>query len=158
MLKNLVPARRDSALTVTLAMFAALLLFTFYASNFDTGTFAITRPVFDVGTMERFVARVAGFKLPIVAGLWPFESVLNAEFMANEVPGVTVPQPILERMRAADTDQAAAREGVAIAPELGVAFRGLVQGLHISAPMGRLDLALRTLGAFRPEVAQKPAV
>jgi branched-chain amino acid transport system permease protein len=42
MLKNLFPARRDSAITVTVAMFAALLLFTFYASNFDTGTFAIT--------------------------------------------------------------------------------------------------------------------
>ena len=41
-------------------------------------------------------------RLPIIVGIWPFESALNAEFMANEVPGVTVPDAIVERMRASD--------------------------------------------------------
>ena len=54
--------------------------------------FAVTRPVFDVGTFERFLARVDLARLPLLVGLWPFESVLNAEFMANEVPGVRVPE------------------------------------------------------------------
>jgi homocysteine S-methyltransferase len=47
--------------------------------------------------------------------LWPFESVLNAEFMANEVPGVSVPDVVIERMRRAGKDGRAAEEGVAIA-------------------------------------------
>ena len=43
------------------------------------------------------------FRMPIVAGVWPFESARNAEFMANEVPGVSVPDALVERMRAGAT-------------------------------------------------------
>lgn len=111
--------------------------------------FAITRPVFDRATLERFLERTARFRIPILAGLWPFDSLLNAEFMANEVPGVTVPETVLQRMRAAGGGDAASREGVQIARELGEQFTPLVQGLHISAPSGRLDLALQTLEHFR---------
>ena len=63
--------------------------------------FAITRPVFDPATFERLYRRIESARIPILAGLWPFESVLDAEFMANEVPGVLVPQSVLDRMRAA---------------------------------------------------------
>jgi homocysteine S-methyltransferase len=125
----------------------------------DAGAeFAVTRPVFDVAAMERFLARIAGFKIPIVAGLWPFESMLNAEFMANEVPGVTVPEPLLQRMRNTADDSAAAREGVRIAQELGMALRPMVQGLHVSAPSGRLALAVDTLdGLARGEIVSETA-
>jgi methionine synthase / methylenetetrahydrofolate reductase(NADPH) len=119
--------------------------------------FAVTRPVFEAAAIERFLDRITGHRIPLIAGLWPFESVLNAEFMANEVPGVTVPPPLLQRMRLAETDDAAAREGVAIAQELGDALRPLVQGLHVSAPSGRLELALQTLQHFRPRVTSNSA-
>ena len=46
--------------------------------------------------------RVEPLRLPIIVGIWPFESALNAEFMANEVPGVTVPDALVERMRQHD--------------------------------------------------------
>src|SRR5262245_56378292 len=117
----------------------------------DAGAeFAVTRPVFDVAAMERFINRIARFRIPIVAAVWPFESVLNAEFMANEVPGVTVPETLLQRMQRTNGDQAASDEGVRIAQELGGTLQPMVQGLHISAPSGRLDLALRTLDGLRP--------
>jgi methionine synthase / methylenetetrahydrofolate reductase (NADH) len=133
----------------------------------DAGAeFAVTRPVFDVDVMARFVDAIARFRIPILAGVWPFDSVLNAEFMANEVPGVRVPEALLQRMRDTGSEEAAAREGVLIARELAVAVRPLVQGLHISAPSGRLDLAMQTLehigapaGAFEPDppgVATRP--
>ena len=111
---------------------------------------ALTRPVFDVHAMEHFLARIEGFRIPVIAGIWPFESALNAEFMANEVPGVTVPEPLLQRMRAVDDDEAAASEGVRIAQELGEQLRPMVQGLHIASPSGQLALALRTLEGIRP--------
>jgi methionine synthase / methylenetetrahydrofolate reductase(NADPH) len=112
--------------------------------------FAVTRPVFDVAAVERFLERTAPSRIPLVATLWPFESALNAEFMANEVPGVTVPDVLVQRMRQTDSDQAAADEGVRIAQEIGRTLRPLVQGLHIAAPSGRLDLATQTLGALMP--------
>jgi len=80
--------------------------------------FVVTRPIFDVRAFERVLPRLLDAKLPIVAGVFPFESARNAEFMANEVPGVHVPDALLERMRRADSAEAASAEGVAIAREV----------------------------------------
>ncbi len=107
--------------------------------------FAVTRPVFDVTAFERFLARVNSFGLPIIVGIWPFESALNAEFMANEVPGVTVPDALVERMRKTGNADAAVAEGVAIAREIVTAVKGMAAGVQISTPSGRLDAALDVL-------------
>lgn len=107
--------------------------------------FAVTRPVFDVAAFERFLARVAPLQLPIVVGIWPFESALNAEFMANEVPGVTVPDALVARMRRTGSPDAAVAEGVAIARELVAAVRPMAAGIQVFAPGGRLDAALTIL-------------
>ena len=112
----------------------------------------MTRPVFDVAGMERFLLRIERFRIPIVAGLWPFESALNAEFMANEVPGVRVPESLVQRMRAAGDEAAAEDEGVRIAQELGAQLVTMVQGLHVASPAGKWSLALRTLEGIRPVI------
>ncbi|MBI4887576.1 MAG: bifunctional homocysteine S-methyltransferase/methylenetetrahydrofolate reductase [Acidobacteria bacterium] len=117
-----------------------------FAYKVEAGAeFAVTKPVFDAGTFERFYRRVESARLPIILGLWPFESVLNAEFMANEVPGVRVPDSALERMRRVESPGAAAAEGVAIAREVGCALKGLVQGVHVAVPSGRIEAALDVL-------------
>jgi homocysteine S-methyltransferase len=107
--------------------------------------FAVTRPVFDVTAFERFWKRAESLGLPIIVGIWPFESALNAEFMANEVPGVTVPDVLVERMRRAASAEAAAAEGVQVAREIVTAIRGMAAGVQISTPSGRLDAALDVL-------------
>jgi homocysteine S-methyltransferase len=120
-----------------------------FAYKVEAGAeFAITKPVFDVASIERFITAVEGFRIPIVASLWPFDSVLNAEFMANEVPGVQVPAPVLERMRRAGSVDAAAAEGVAIAIEVGRALKDLAQGVHVAAPTASIDAALEVLAAL----------
>jgi 5,10-methylenetetrahydrofolate reductase len=111
--------------------------------------FAITKPVFDVGTFETFFKRIASAKLPIILGLWPFESVLNAEFMANEVPGVRVPDAVLERMHRVSSPEGALAEGVAIAREVGCALKGTVQGVHVAAPSGRIESAVEVIAGFK---------
>jgi homocysteine S-methyltransferase len=85
--------------------------------------FVVTRPVFDLRCFEQVLRRLEPAKLPVVAGLFPFESARNAEFMANEVPGVRVPEALLDRMRAADGPEAAIREGIAIAREIAAQLR-----------------------------------
>ena len=75
--------------------------------------------------------------------------MLNAEFMANEVPGVRVPDAVLERMRRAADGNGAAAEGIAIARELGAELRAVVQGVHIAAPSGRVEDALAVLSGIR---------
>jgi homocysteine S-methyltransferase len=111
--------------------------------------FAITRPVFDAATFERLYTRIESAHIPILAGVRPFDSVIDAEFMANEVPGVRVPEQALERMRAAEDAETASAQGIAIARETLIAIRGMVQGVHISAPGGRIDVALEVLDGLR---------
>jgi methionine synthase / methylenetetrahydrofolate reductase (NADH) len=117
------------------------------AYKVDAGAeFVVTRPVFDVATFERFRERVARFGLPVIVGVWPFDSALNAEFMANEVPGVTVPEALVARMREAETAERAPAEGVAIARELLADLRPMAQGVHVFTLSGRVERAFEVLG------------
>ncbi len=104
--------------------------------------FVLTRPIFDVAQFEVFLRRIESARLPIVAGVFPFDSARNAEFMANEVPGVRVPDALLVRMKRVEAAEGGVAEGVAIALEIARALKGLVQGLQVSTPGGRVDTAL----------------
>jgi homocysteine S-methyltransferase len=114
--------------------------------------YAITQPVFDAAQLERFLGDVdrdlGSARPPIVAGIWPLVSARNAEFLANEVPGVTVPEAVLGRMRRANarSKEHAVAEGMAIAREMLARVRPVVQGVQVSAPFGRAELALEVLG------------
>jgi len=111
--------------------------------------FAITQAVFDLDAFDAFIKRVAHLQVPIIAGLWPFDSLLNAEFLANEVPGVRVPDEYLRRMRAVEPGDAAAAEGVAIAREIAANVRERVQGVQLSNATGRIQIALQVLDGLR---------
>jgi methionine synthase / methylenetetrahydrofolate reductase(NADPH) len=107
--------------------------------------YAVTQPVFDVAQLERFIRSIEHVRIPIIAGIWPLVSVRNAEFLANEVPGVVVPPATIARMRAANErskDEAVA-EGIAIAREMFEQVRATVQGVQVAAPFGKVELALK---------------
>ena len=117
--------------------------------------YAVTQPVFDLGLLEAFLRRIEHCRIPVVAGIWPLVSVRNAEFMKNELR-VSVPNSVLDRMAQAKTPEAAREEGIAIAREMLVAVRDMVQGAQISAPLGRYASAvdvLEALGSSRPATA-----
>ncbi len=118
--------------------------------------YAVTQPVFDLALLENFLRRIEHCRIPVVAGIWPLTSVRNAEFMKNELR-VSVPDSIIERMARASNAEAARGEGVAIAREMLIAVREMVQGAQISAPMGRYSSAvdvLEALGTARTAVVQ----
>jgi len=108
--------------------------------------FAITQPVFDADTLFRFLDATKQSKIPVIAGIWPFTNLKNAEFMANEVPGVVVPPRLLERMSAAKTQQQGRILGVEIARELIDRINDRVAGFAVSAPFGNVKIALAVLG------------
>ena len=116
-----------------------------FAWKVDAGAeFAVTQPVFDPAQLEAFLRKVEEFKIPIVAGIWPLLSLRNAEFLANEVPGVSVPEVVLARMRKASEGgkEAMLAEGVKIAREMFARVQQMVQGVQVSAPFGRVEVAL----------------
>ncbi len=110
--------------------------------------YAVTQPIFDLADLEMFLRRVEGCRVPVIAGLWPFDSARSAEFLANEVPGVRVPDEVLRRMHRADSPERALAEGVEIARELGQRLKAMVQGVQVSAPAGNVEAALSVLEAL----------
>ena len=114
----------------------------------DAGAeFAITQPVYDITILENFLNRIDHCRIPVLAGIWPLFSLRNAEFMHNEVPGALVPPEIMNRMRKAQEIGAerARQEGVAIAQEVVSKLKGRVEGIQISPPLGKYELALKVL-------------
>ena len=112
------------------------------------GEYGITQPVFDLRLLEEFLRRIEGFRIPVIAGIWPLTSLKNAEFMKNDLK-VSVPEEILSRMKAAGTPEAARAEGIAIAQEMLAEVRGQVQGVQVSAPFGKYKAAAQVLGFAR---------
>jgi len=108
--------------------------------------YVVTQPVFDLRLLEGFLRSIEGYRIPVIAGIWPLTSYRNAEFMVNELR-VPVPDAFLERMRRAESAEAARREGVAIAQEMVRLVRPMVQGIQLSAPFGRYEMAVEVAEA-----------
>jgi homocysteine S-methyltransferase len=101
--------------------------------------FAITQPVFDPDALLRMLDEVQCHGVPIVAGIWPLVSYRNALFMRNEVPGVVVPDAVMERMAAATSREDQLAAGIEIARESVDRVRARVAGIQVSAPMGNIE-------------------
>jgi methionine synthase I (cobalamin-dependent)/5,10-methylenetetrahydrofolate reductase len=113
--------------------------------------YAITQPVFDLRLLEIFLERIREFHIPVIAGIWPLTSLRNAEFMKNDLR-VSMPEEIMLRMAQAESPEAARREGVLIAQEMLEAVRPLVQGVQVSAPFGRYELAAEVIASVLPKL------
>jgi homocysteine S-methyltransferase len=114
--------------------------------------YAVTQPVFDAEAFLRFHDRLPRPTIPILAGIWPLQSVRNAEFLATEVPGVVVPDAVRERMAAAGDADAQRAVGADLAVEMALAVRERVRGWQLAVPFGRVEAAERFLKGLREVV------
>jgi methionine synthase / methylenetetrahydrofolate reductase(NADPH) len=111
--------------------------------------YVVTQPVFDLDLLEKFLNRIEHVKIPLICGIWPLTSYRNAEFMVNELR-VPVPERYMDRMRRADSAEKAREEGVAIARDMAGRVRHLCQGVQLSAPFGRYQMAVDVAEALDP--------
>jgi len=111
--------------------------------------FVLTQPVFDtkaaVAFIEAYERTYDEPPPPILAGIKPLYNSRNAEFLHNEVPGITIPEGKRERMRRADQPVG---EGVQIAREIAEELRPYVRGFYIMPAFGRYDLVADVLDVF----------
>ncbi len=118
----------------------------------DAGAeFAITQPVFDPQILLDFMVKIEHVRIPIIAGIWPLISLRNAEFMNNEVPGASVPDEYMERMRKAQeiSKETACAEGIRIAQEAITLLKDKVQGFQVSSPFGNVEYSMKTLSILK---------
>jgi homocysteine S-methyltransferase len=108
--------------------------------------FALTQPVFDPQAALDFVmayeAEYGEPILPIVAGIKPLYNGRNAEFLHNEIPGITIPLELRQRMNDSANPQ---QEGVRIAQDILQELRPILHGVYLIPAFGRFDLVADVL-------------
>lgn len=60
--------------------------------------FAQTQVVYDTKTLEKFQSAISHLDIPVSVGIAPLKSLGMAKFMAKNVPGVTIPKEVMEKL------------------------------------------------------------
>lgn len=108
--------------------------------------YAVTQPIFDPESFLRWRDRLKQNYRPHLVGIWPLTSLRNAEFMANEVPGVHVPKWVIEEMAKAGGDSSEAmKRGLDIARKCVDKLTSSCEGFCVSAPFGKVKFALEVM-------------
>jgi len=111
--------------------------------------YVMTQPVFDPALVKKTVAAVAPLGVPVFIGLMPLLNARNAEFLHNEVPGISIPESVRESFRHADDDKAAAEIGhrfaAALRDEIRAHANGTVGGLYLITPFLRYEASVRLM-------------
>jgi homocysteine S-methyltransferase len=115
----------------------------------------MTQPIYDPISWTRFLNAygVEQLPVPVLAGILPLQSSKHAEFLHNEVPGITLSDDARDRMRRAGPD--GRREGVKMAQELLDALRPHVQGVYLMPSFGRYEVAAEVLEILEREPAAR---
>ncbi len=115
-----------------------------FREKIDAGAdFAMTQPFYDMAVWDAFLARFGPVPIPVLLGILPLQSFRHAEFMHHEVPGITVPPELRDRLRDAGADAQAA--GVQHARDLLYAARGRFAGVYLMPSFGRYENVLDVL-------------
>lgn len=107
----------------------------------DAGAqFIMTQPIYDLAPLERFLDAFGPVPVPLILGMIPLYSSKHAEYLHNEVPGVSIPEEARARMR--EAGERGRDVGIELAREIitEARQRGLIQGAYLMPSYGRYDL------------------
>ena len=105
--------------------------------------FIITQPIYDVSLISNFLhgyqATGEELKVPLLIGILPLVSARHSAFLNQEVPGISIPERIHQRMQTAEDQGIGPQEGIRIAIELIKEVREVARGIYITPPFNRFD-------------------
>ncbi|MBM4168493.1 MAG: bifunctional homocysteine S-methyltransferase/methylenetetrahydrofolate reductase [Ignavibacteria bacterium] len=97
-----------------------------------------TQPIYEMKTLEEFLDRIGRFRIPVMVGVLPLRSYRHAEFLHNEVPGISIPHSLRESLRKAGDE--ATTVGVEIATLFLQEAKKLVSGVYLMPPFRKYDV------------------
>ena len=112
---------------------------------------AQTQPVYDLEQLDGFLARMGPVSVPLIVGILPLHSFRHAEFLHNEVPGITIPDAVRARLR--DAGDHALRVGIETAQAILTEVRRRYAGAYLMPSFGRFEVVaevLEVLSGVRP--------
>jgi homocysteine S-methyltransferase len=98
----------------------------------------MTQPIYEMAPLQRFLDRTGKPPIPMLLGCIPLHSSRHAEYLHNEVPGITIPDDVRARMKAAG--EHGHEEGLKIAQELLEEASSQVEGVYLMPSYGRYDV------------------
>ena len=116
-----------------------------FQRKLDAGAqFVMTQPVYELACWENFLKKLGGMPpIPLLIGVLPLQSFRHAEFLHNEVPGITVPDWIRQRMHEAGNE--GQKVGVDLARDLLGECRSMANGVYLMPSFGRYENCLDVL-------------
>ncbi len=113
--------------------------------------FFLTQPVFNVrdarAFLQQYEDQLGPLNAPILVGILPLVTDRHARFLHNEVPGITIPEKIQDRMSVAG--EGAAQEGARIAQELILELREDFQGVYFMPAFNRFDMVAEIIDQIK---------
>ena len=108
--------------------------------------FLLTQPVYAAEHVERVWSLLGGFPLPVIMGVLPLRNARHARFLHNEVPGIVVPEDVMQRIDLAEyRGDAGGKEGIALSRELLTALSGRIAGAYFMPPFERFGVVQETM-------------
>ncbi len=111
--------------------------------------FVFTQPIYDRKVLEEFLNRVQGVKIPILLGILPLQSSRHAEFLHNEVPGITIPERERKAMR--EAKERGPEVGIEMARKFLEETKDLVSGTYLMPSFGRYEQVLEVVKNILPK-------
>ncbi len=111
--------------------------------------FVMTQPVFDAASIERMMELTSHLDMLILPGLFPLISARNAEFLHNELPGITIPEEIRKRLHRFDKVEDQRKEGIDIVRDLIEKTSSFVDGLYLISPLNKWEVPVELLKDIR---------
>ncbi len=102
-----------------------------------------TQPIYEIANFERFLKAVEPLHVPVVVGVLPLRSHRHAEFLHHEIPGISIPEKVIEKMLRAGEN--APKVGIEISAELLREIKTSVAGAYLLPPFKKYDTAVRVL-------------
>jgi methionine synthase / methylenetetrahydrofolate reductase(NADPH) len=112
--------------------------------------FFMTQPIYEPEALDAFERRVGRLPVPVLVGVLPLQSFRHAEFLHNEVPGITIPEWIRDRMRAAGN--AGRDEGFRLARDLLDGLVDRIDGAYLMPSFGRYEVCAALVREIRSRV------
>jgi homocysteine S-methyltransferase len=120
----------------------------------DAGAqYIMTQPIYDLAPLEQLARSFGPVPVPIILGVMPPHSARHAEFLHNEVPGITVPEELRARLREAGDRGREVSIELAYEVISQARAKGLIQGCYLVPSYGRYDL----VGELAHELLRTPA-
>ncbi len=123
-----------------------------YHRKLEAGAdFIMTQPIYELAPLERFIKRAGKPPIPMLLGYVLLHSSRHAEFLHNEVPGISIPDNVRARLK--DAGDNGHEEGLLLAQELLAEANSMVQGVYLQPSYRRYDIVSELIKSLRKQNA-----